>query len=198
MYLIIYPIFIITFCSLLNNVGVLKDISIKSFYKFTAKGVLQLSFLAAIIAIVYSSISDDRDLLKVRREMPQFLQTLIDRHYRLYYIFEDPHVPWIKTWLVSKIHKEFEFETVSKNTVNDIVNGRKDNEKIAIVIKGPDSLISDMSPILNKGKRFALHYSGFFAFLLEDDVSRDMFLSGKITRKNHHSENHKIKVVLFE
>ncbi|KAF0144472.1 MAG: hypothetical protein FD156_1776 [Nitrospirae bacterium] len=196
-YFIIYPIFIIVFCSLLNNDGVSRDNFIKNSWKFMDKAIRFLH-LAVIIAIVYSSLTDDIDLLKVRREAPQFLQTLISKHYKSYYISEDPHVPGIKTWLVSKIHKEFEFETVSKNTLNDIVNARKNNEKIAIIVKGTDSLISDLSPILNKGKSFALNFSGFFAFLLEDDVARDMFFSGEITKKNHRSQSQKIKVVLFE
>lgn len=196
-YFIIYPIFIIVFCSLLNNGGVAKDNFTKNSWKFTDKAIRFLHF-AVIIAIVYSSLTDDIDLLKVRREAPQFLQTLISKHYKLYYISEDPHVSGIKTWLVSKIHKEFEFESVSKDALNDIVNARKDNEKIAVIIKGPDSLISDLAPVLNRGKRFALNFSGFFAFLLEDDVTRDMFFSGKITKKNHRLKNQKIKVVLFE
>ena len=196
-YFIIYPIFIIVFFSLLNNDVSQRIILQRNSYKFTDKAIRFLH-LAVIIAIVYSSLTDDIDLLKVRRETPQFLQTLISKHYKLYYISEDPHVSGIKTWLVSKVHKEFEFATVSKNTLNDIVNGRKDNEKIAIIIKGPDSLIGELAPILNKGKRFALNYSGFFAFLLEDDVTRDMFFGGGITRTNHNLENQKIKVVLFE
>jgi len=198
-YYVIYPIVIITFCTLLNSVNLFEDISIRSFYKFTFKGILQLFFLVAIIVLVYNSIADNMDLFRGRRETPQFLQTLIDRHYKLYYISEDPHVPGIKTWLISKVHKEFEFEVVSKNNLNDIINGRKDNERIAIVIKGPDGLINDLGPILNNGKRFVLnYYGGFFAFLLEDDITRDMFFSGKITKTNHHSENQKIKVVLYE
>lgn len=197
-YFIIYPGFIIAFCALLNNVGDLKDILIKNPWKFKDK-IICFLHIAVITAILYSSISDDIDLLKVRRETPQFLQTLISKHYKLYYISEDPHVSGIKTWLVSKIHKEFEFETVSKNTLNDIVNARKDNEKLAVVIKGPDSLISELSPILNKGKKFNLnYYGGFFAFLLENDMTRDMFYAGKITKTNHNLENQKIKVVLFE
>lgn len=197
-YLIIYPFFIITFCSLLNNVGFLTDIFIKRYWKYSDK-VIWILHIAVIILIIINSISDDKDLLKVRREAPQFLQSLIDRHYKVYYISEDPHVPSIKAWLVSKIHRQFEFETVSKNNLKDIINGKKSNEKIAFIIKGPDSLIKECEPILNKGQIFKLnYYGGYFAFLLENDIPRDLLASGKMAKNNHSLDIHKIKVVLFE
>ena len=88
---------------------------------------------------------------------------------------------------------------MGKIAVDIIIDKKEVSSKIAIIIKGPDSLIADLDPILKKGKKVVLnYYGGFFAFLLENDIDRDHIFSGKISKTNHHSENNKIKVVLFE